>query len=80
MARRKLRNKLRWMHDAEQMRPIKEEISRLSDEMAKIRKDMRICMDIAERHGVVEAVVNTIFAPEQKKNEKPQNKQEERNK
>ena len=67
--RAKLRNKLRRMHDSVQMQPIKAQISKLTDEMSRIRRDMRTCLDIAERHGVVEFVVNTIFAPEQRENE-----------
>lgn len=73
--RAKLRNRLRRMHDSEQMQPIKAEIGKLTDEMSKIRKDMRICMDIAERHGVVEYVVNTIFAPDQRENENQRRKE-----
>ena len=73
--RAKLRNRLRRMHDSEQMHPIKAEIGKLTDEMSKIRKDMRICMDIAERHGVVEYVVNTIFAPDQRENENQRRKE-----
>lgn len=73
--RAKLRNRLRRMHDSEQMKSIKAEIGKLTDEMSKIRKDMRICMDIAERHGVVEYVVNTIFASEQRENENQRRKE-----
>ena len=73
--RTKLRNKLRWMHEPEQMQPIKAEIGRLTDEMSKVRRDMRICMDIAERHGVMESVINTIFDPEQKENENQRRKE-----
>ena len=73
--RAKLRNKLRRMHDSEQMQSIKAEIGKLTDEMSKIRKDMRICMDIAERHGMVEYVVNTIFASEQRENENQRRKE-----
>ena len=74
--RAKLRNKLRRMHDSDQMQPIKSEIARLTDKMSKIRKDMRTCLDIAERHGVVEYVVNTIFAPEQRENENQRRKEQ----
>lgn len=73
--RTKLRNKLRRMHEPEQMQPIKAEIGRLTDEMSKARRDMRTCLDIAERHGVVEYVVNTIFAPEQRENENQRRKE-----
>ncbi len=74
--RARLRNKLRRMHDPKEMQPIKAEIGRLTDEMSKIRKDMRTCMDIAERHGVVEYVVNTIFTPEQRENENQRRKEQ----
>lgn len=67
--RAKLRNKLRRIHDSGEMQPIKAQISKLTDEMSKIRREMRTCLDIAERHGVVEFVVNTIFTPEQRENE-----------
>jgi hypothetical protein len=67
--RAKLRNKLRRMHDSGEMQPFKTQISKLTDEMSKIRRDMKTCLDIAERHGVVEFVVNTIFTPEQRENE-----------
>ena len=73
--RTKLKNKLRRMHESEQMQPIKAEIGRLTDEMSKVRRDMRICMDIAERHGVMESVINTIFDPEQKENENQRRKE-----
>jgi len=75
--RAKLRNKLRRMHDSVQMHPIKARISRLTDEMSRIRRDMRTCLDIAERHGVVEFVVNTIFAPEQRENENSMRRKEQ---
>ena len=62
--RAKLRNKLRRMHDTETMQPIKDEISELSSKMADLRKQMKLCEDIAARSGVVEAVVNTIHIPD----------------
>ena len=62
--RAKLRNKLRRMHDTEQMQPIKDEISQLSLQMAELRKQMRLCEDIAARSGVIERVVNTIDIPD----------------
>ena len=62
--RAKLRNKLRRMHDTEQMQPIKDEISALSLQMAELRKQMRLCEDIAARSGVIERVVNTIDIPD----------------
>ena len=62
--RAKLRNKLRRMHDTETMQPIKDEISQLSLQMAELRKQMRLCEDIAARSGVIERVVNTIDIPD----------------
>ena len=62
--RAKLRNKLRRMHDTETMQPIKDEISQLSLQMAELRKQMRLCEDIAVRSGVIERVVNTIDIPD----------------
>ena len=61
--RAKLRNKLRRMHDTTEMQPIKDEISQLSLQMAELRKQMRLCEDIAARSGVIERVVNTIDIP-----------------
>ena len=58
--RAKLRNKLRRMHDTTEMQPIKDEISQLSMQMGELRKQMRLCEDIAARSGVIERVVNTI--------------------
>ena len=52
------------MHDTETMQPIKDEISELSSQMADLRKQMKLCEDIAARSGVVEAVVNTIHIPD----------------
>ena len=62
--RAKLRNKLRRMHDTELMQPIKDEISALSLQMAELRKQMKLCEDIAARSGVIERVVNTIDIPD----------------
>ena len=62
--RAKLRNKLRRMYDTETMQPIKDEISQLSLQMAELRKQMKLCEDIAARSGVIERVVNTIDIPD----------------
>ena len=62
--RAKLRNKLRRMNDTETMQPIKDEISQLSLQMAELRKQMKLCEDIAARSGVIERVVNTIDIPD----------------
>ena len=61
--RAKLRNKLRRMHNTDEMQPIKDEISALSLMMANLRKQMRLCEDIAARSGVIDKIVNTIDVP-----------------
>ena len=42
---------------------IKDEISALSLMMADLRKQMKLCEDIATRSGVIDKVVNTIDVP-----------------
>lgn len=73
--RGKLRNRLRHMHDTEKMQSIKDRISELTGQMAVLRKEMRLCEDIALRSGVIEQVVNTIDIP----NQNPTRKEEKEN-
>ena len=61
--RAKLRNKLRRMHNTDEMQPIKDEISALSLMMVDLRKQMKLCEDIAARSGVIDKIVNTIDVP-----------------
>ena len=58
--RAKQRNRLRRMHDSTAMQPTKEIIYDLTAQMAGLRRQMKLCEDIAERCGVVEMVVNEI--------------------
>ena len=58
--RAKQRNRLRRMHDSTAMQPTKEIIYDLSAQMAELRRQMKLCEDIAERCSVVEMVVNEI--------------------
>ena len=62
--RKKQQNRLRRMHDSEQMQPIKDQIVELTKQMAELRKEMRICTEVAERSGAVEVIVNRIEYPE----------------
>ena len=55
-----LRNKLRHMTDSEAMRPIKDQIAALSDDMAKIRRERKLCEDVAARCEIVEYIADTI--------------------
>ena len=75
-----LRNRLRRMHDSVEMQPIKDKISELSRQMAVIRREMRLCEDIALRSGAIEAVVNTIDVPDKDTPKKPQDKKKEERK
>ena len=78
--RAKLRNKLRRMHDTTEMQPIKDEISQLSLQMAELRKQMRLCEDIAARSGVIERVVNTIDIPDKELQKKESKEAKTKNK
>lgn len=59
--RTKLRNSLRRMNDTEKMTPIRERISEISAKIAELRRQMKICTEIAERSGAVEQIVNKIY-------------------
>jgi prefoldin subunit 5 len=58
--RKTLQNRLRRLHDSERMQPIKEQIAALTDRMAELRKEMRICTNVAEWSDAVEVIVNRI--------------------
>lgn len=62
--RKKLQNRLRRMHDSGQMQPIKDQIAALTERMAELRKEMRICTNVAEWSDAVEVIVNRIENPE----------------
>ncbi len=72
-----LRNKLRRMRDTQEMQPIKDEISELSRQMAVLRKEMKLCEDIALRSGIIEQVVNTIDVPDRDKPTQDKNRKKE---
>ena len=64
--RKRLRNRLGRMHDSASMQPIKAQITELTEQMGKLRKEMQTCEDIAARCDVVELIVNKIDFPEYK--------------
>ena len=74
--RAKQRNRLRRMHDSTAMQPTKEIIYDLSAQMAELRRQMKLCEDIAERCGVVEMVVNEIERGQER--EESKNNQEKK--
>lgn len=71
-----LRNKLRRMHDSDEMLPIKQQIAEITDQMAELRKQMKLCEDVALRSGAVETVVNTIER-EQTEKDKAENQEKQ---
>ena len=62
--RKTLQNRLRHLHDSERMQPIKEQIAALTERMAELRKEMKICTNVAEWSDAVEVIVNRIENPE----------------
>ena len=76
--RAKLRNMLRRMHDTKKMQPIKDEISALSEQMAKLRREIKLCEDIAFRSGAIEKLVYTVDKPD-KENYQEQRKEQNKN-
>jgi hypothetical protein len=76
--RAKLRNMLRRMHDTKEMQPIKDEISTLSEQMAKLRREIKLCDDIALRSGAIEKLVYTVDKPD-KENYQEQRKEQNKN-
>ena len=75
--RKKLQNRLRRMYDSEQMQPIKDQIAELTQQMAELRKEMRICTEVAERSGAVEVIVNRIENHQQTKEIQQEQKERE---
>ena len=61
--RQALRNKLRWMKDAEKMQPIREEIYAISAKIKPLRKEQKMCKDIYERSTAVAITVEQIEFP-----------------
>ena len=72
--RAKQRNRLRRMHDSTAVQPTKEIIYDLTAQMAELRRQMKLCEDIAERCGVVEMVVNEIERGQIAEKKKPAEK------
>ena len=64
ITRKKLHNRLKRMHDSEQMQPIKDQIAELTERMATLRKEMKVCTNVAEWSDAVEVIVNRIENPE----------------
>ena len=76
--RKKLQNRLKRMHDSERMQPIKEQIAALTERMAELRREMRICTNVAEWSDAVEVIVNRIEYPFQEEQREQTKEKEER--
>ena len=62
--RQKLRNKMRWMKDAAEMQPIREQIFAISDKLKPLRKEYAMCKDIYDRSDDIEKTVERIEFPQ----------------
>ena len=70
-ARKDLKNKLRRVGTSEvDLTKIKADISRISDELKRLRKEISLCEDIAERSHIIEENVEQIIADEERENTK----------
>ena len=68
--RMRIAYRLRRMHDSDEMKPVKEEREHLTAEIAKIRKELRLCSDIAKRSGVIEQIADMTDQYWEAKNQK----------
>ena len=62
--RQKLRNKLRWMKDPEEMQPIREQIFAISDKLKPLRKEYAMSKYIYDRSDDIEKTVERIEFPQ----------------
>ena len=61
--RQKLRNKMRWMKDPDEMQPIRDQIFAISDKLKPLRKEYAMCKDIYDRSDDIEKTVERIEFP-----------------
>ena len=62
--RQKLRNKMRWMKDPDEMQPIRDQIFAISDKLKPLRKEYAMCKDIYDRSDDIEKTVERIEFPQ----------------
>ena len=62
--RQKLRNKMRWMKDPDEMQPIREQIFAISDKLKPLRKEYTMCKDIYDRSDDIEKTVERVEFPQ----------------
>ena len=68
--RQKLRNKMRWMKNPDEMQPIREQIFAISDKLKPLRKEYAMCKDIYDRSDDIEKTVERIEFPQLVEQEK----------
>ena len=69
--RKDLKNKLRRVGTSEvDLTKIKADIAQISDELKRLRKEISLCEDIAERSHIIEENVEQIIADEERENTK----------
>lgn len=62
--RQKLRNRLRRCSDEDEMSSVKEKLSSLSSEIGKLRREVKLCDNIAVRSGVLQEKLTQIYIRE----------------
>ena len=77
ITRKKLHNRLKRMHDSKQMQPIKDQIAELTARMAGLRREMKICTNVAKWSDAVEVIVNRIENPMQQEEIQKEAKEKE---
>ena len=70
ITRKKLQNRLKRMHDSREMQPVKDQVAVLTERMAELRYEMKICTNVAEWSDAVEVIVDRIENPEISKEQK----------
>ena len=68
--RQKLRNKMRWMKDPDEMQPIRDQIFAISDKLKPLRKEYAMCKDIYDRSDDIEKTVERVEFPQLVEQEK----------
>ena len=62
--RQKLRNKMRWMKNPDEMQPIRDQIFAISDKLKPLRKEYAMCRDIYDRSDDIEKTVERVEFPQ----------------
>ncbi|MPN45038.1 hypothetical protein SDC9_192605 [bioreactor metagenome] len=62
--RQKLRNRLRRCSDEDEISSVKEKVSSLSSEISKLRREVKLCDNIAVRSGVLQEKHSQIYIRE----------------